>query len=231
MGVHYHKRPIASSSSFMIDAGNKLCNNVADVKNISIPTETGTFDNNASVVNNLYVFDGVDDKINFGSSSRPQEPQGDYTVSHFVKFDTLGTDNRILKWAALIDGGNDYVLTRITTANKFEIRWKNISGNSLGINTSSQTFLANQVYCISFTVVGIVVTMYVDGVLISSSDAGSGTSSARPLNLSTEFTVGGHSISSAAFNGSIGNVIIWDRALTAAEINQNYETQKSRYAQ
>jgi hypothetical protein len=78
---------------------------------------------------------------------------------------------------------------------------------------------------ISATMSGTTKTLYYDGVQIIT---GTGTVPAVD-NFNVIIGNSGNPNSNAPFVGSLGNVIIYNRALSATEITQNYNSQKSRF--
>jgi hypothetical protein len=68
---------------------------------------------------------------------------------------------------------------------------------------------------------------YVNGSLLASNNSGSGD-----LNFGTTFTLGNQDLRSggSTWNGGISNVKLYNRALSAKEVLQNYEATKGRYA-
>jgi hypothetical protein len=66
--------------------------------------------------------------------------------------------------------------------------------------------------------------IYVDGVLVSSG-AGANTNS----NTTTQLDIGRINISGRYFDGNVANTKIYNRALSAAEIQQNYQAEQYRF--
>lgn len=162
-------------------------------------------------------FDGIDDFIVYGSVALGNT----FTISTFAKqnvssgdfilfgLDANGADN----WYA-INGGKQYVfVTQSADVNNFAV-------------AGTQTLTANVWYGLTLTVNVSTVRAYVNGAL--------------DLNTTTPFTIGGWTSSYSALgrrgsiaqrylNGSIGNIMMYNRALSDNEILQNFNALRGRY--
>ena len=166
------------------------------------------------------VFDGVDDYVSLGNNSNLQTNQG--TVSTWIKTTQPGsnfrgivtkqnnyglfTNNGVL---VTYDWGN--VQTRTTGINIADGTWKNIV---MSFTTNTGTPLNNAV-------------IYLNGVEVL-------LTTIKFLNNNVEVQVAnGGAFSSVQFtqvlNGNIPSVQIYNRALSASEVLQNYNAQKSRF--
>ena len=68
------------------------------------------------------------------------------------------------------------------------------------------------------------ITLYVDAQQVAT-----GTSGVQSLTSSTNMRIGAIQVNNNFFSGSIANVQIYNRALSAAEVAQNYNALKSRF--
>jgi hypothetical protein len=68
------------------------------------------------------------------------------------------------------------------------------------------------------------ITLYVDAQQVAT-----GTGGVQSLTSSTNMRIGAIQVNSNFFSGSIANVQVYNRALSAAEVAQNYNAQKSRF--
>jgi len=224
MAVHHHKSPIVIDGLvFQVDADNDLSGNVSNVRNIVTPTETGSFVNGASVVNGEYDFDGVDDYIDCGFF---MNNRGNfYTISLWAKhndvstiqmlFHKRGTSNTdigaALDPAGVIEFGGHSPTSRVVSTSFPSVgEWYNI--------TCTMDFTLEK-------------KIYYNGVL-----QGQNTSVTPYKNVLTEeFNLGTrkNNVPSSGFNfymdGQISNCKIYNRILTAAEIQQNYNATKNKY--
>ena len=171
--------------------------------------------------NNLgvLVFDGVDDYVNCGSPSTLNFGTGNFNLSCWVNIpstsgaDWIGIISRYVSgvgfWIQL-NPGNRYVgfgwdgsnfITSSTSAGGGQ--WKFISCQRTG-STSAE--------------------VYVNGISVaSSSSMPSGTSNGQQIDIGRIDIAGRYSA------GNIAQVSIYNRALTAQEIQQNYNATRGRY--
>lgn len=220
MGVHYHKRPIVSSSIWQLDFGN----NIGGVKNIATPTEVGTLANGAAIVNDVLVLDGVNDYLTLPATSVLDFGTNDFTIEIWMYWDIASTFDTLVAvgdYNNTAGGFNIYANTSQIVC----YRHNGVSDDLIG-DTAFGTLLPLQWNQVSFVKSGTDVIVDINGT--SSTIA---TSYSQPLgNATGQQRIGANfNVGVFAFNGSIGKVTIWDKALSNAESLQNYETQKSRY--
>ena len=214
---HFARRSIVTDGLvFQIDAANNLCGNVTDAKNMVNPTELGSFVNGLIVVDNAYSFDGTNDYIVLSNTITNTI----YTLDFWYK---MGVN----------DGSYGYFVS--SGANGFAIsEGGTVAGLSYGefyyfsINTATRLGSSipsltewNNITSIIDTSSNII-KVYGNGSLISNNSIS---------NLSTSVTnIGRYITANAHFlNGGIANVNIYNKALTQAEITQNYEATKYRF--
>lgn len=162
-------------------------------------------------------FDGIDDDISFAAAnSGPLNDigTGDFTVSVWANAVTK-TD-----YGALIGNntGNGLLMWRVTTSNVFQCY---IGGDSF---TTTYTIpFDNTWHYYSITRSGTGVTLYVDGISVQT-----GTSSATLASNSTSY-IGNQPHNNRRWKGTITNVQIYNKALSAQEVLQNYNALKNRF--
>ena len=100
-----------------------------------------------------------------------------------------------------------------------------LGGWGLGPSYNINNFDATQWHHIVGTHDGTTARLYLDGALIVSTPATGFT----PNNADHNLQIARSSYSGNTYKGNIGIVRIYDRALTAEEINQNYNLDKNRY--
>jgi len=170
------------------------------------------------------IFDGVDDYANCSNSSNLQINQG--TISAWVKTSTPGSSFRgiIIKQnnyglfvnnGVLItyDWGNPSI--RTTGINIADGTWKNVA---MTFTDNTGTPSNNAIIYLNGTAV-LTTTIKIFNNLIEVQLASGGTSDATPSG-----TRGIQQL-----NGSIAQSLIYNRALSATEIKQNYNATKGRY--
>lgn len=127
------------------------------------------------------------------------------TAGWMFQFDSAGTVSGTTKGS---DGTNTYNRTSIATVNNNT--WRNI----VSVYTTNTTTLASNT-----------TSIYIDGVLSN----GTGTLGGLVYATTTDTVQIGRRPSGAYWSGSVSNLLIYNRALTAAEILQNYNATKNRY--
>ena len=175
---------------------------------------TGTLTNGptySSSNGGALVFDGVDDRIECGTFSVPF-----LTVSTWVYKTTSTNEQGICRkeqgWAV----SNYQGVLQVAPGTSWQFY---NTGYTIPLNT-----WVNIVYTYSGTGAAGSQTVYINGVSIYSTSAGSGAISANGNQVNIGFDDNGW-----YWNGRIANTQIYNRALTAAEISQNFSAQSSRF--
>ena len=180
-----------------------------------------------------WTFDGADDYITFGNNFLvPGISQYDtitnFTIDVWVNWDTFaaGTNDEIISWWKT--GGSTYLdgflgTTRAgggTAANpviRFGDGWTNT-----GVSFSSATDTGKW-----FNIVAIKTSnnayVYVNGVLRATKG------SALSWGFNDYPAVGRHPNLTEWLDGKVSNIKLYNTALTAAQVTQNYNAQKSRF--
>jgi hypothetical protein len=227
-----------SHSPSIITQNLSLCLDAANPK--SYPgSGTTWFDlsgngNNGTLVNGVgysgdnlgsLVFDGVDDYVGCGNDASINFGTGDFTVSvWFRRFSNATTNLRLLSKAA---GGD--------TANAANAGFCFFGGNtgiSFAVNpTAARTIISAASYSLNewVNVVGLVergVSMrtYKNANLVASATAPVGSVSGT-----TSFFIGNNVGSNLHWAGEVSNTLLYNRALTASEIQQNFNALRSRF--
>lgn len=170
-----------------------------------------------------FVFDGTNDYINIGSGTGINQFSGDFTIS---------------LWAMRTSGGNygnligDYYTNSTATTGEWQIMMGPSSelnlykvGPGYIVSNVSSGFSNNTWINVVVTRVGTSVTMYANtnvvGIGIDSTVYGTLTGN---LNIGID----GNN-SSEPFPGKIANIELFNRGLTATEVQANYNQQKARF--
>jgi hypothetical protein len=177
----------------------------------AVPTGSGFPAYNAGNSGNL-VF--INNPLSVGNSSILNLTN--LTLS--VWFKSTNTNNQILIGKSYT---TSYYLNMAAAANTFSL-WTN---NSEFATTGILTLGNGNWHNILVTMFGTTKTSYYDGVQAAT---GTGT---IPTTDSFNLVIGnqGNSNYTAPFTGSMANVQIYNRALSASEVTQNYNAQKSRF--
>jgi hypothetical protein len=168
------------------------------------------------------VFDGTNDYVYLGNNL---DQNGPLTILSWINTTTVSAGARSII-SNCNAGGNaqDYILEINRTAGKVGIIWGDTS-----IRTSTQSLIINQWYQVGFTRLGTtsnwIATIYINGVsdsftstVINPNAANVGTSIGRVGDFNGQY-----------FSGNVANAMIYNRALSATEILQNYNATKTRF--
>ncbi len=217
---HFVGRSIVNGTTYQLDAANNLCDNGATVRNIVNPTETGTYTNGASLVNNEFEFDGVNDYIDLGNTIDLTDT---HTISCWAKTETfdkilVGVDAgfsvsycfQIKSTSVRINRGGDFKTWNITGGLSWAIgEWLYFVAVRNGLDTSFYLYRDT----------GRVNTV--------ESNPQTHTTNLTPLTLES---LGRSGITANYFQGSIADLnISVGKTLTEAEILKNYEATKHRF--
>jgi hypothetical protein len=235
-------------SPALVTSGLTLCLDAANPK--SYPgsgttwTDLSGNGNNGTLVNGVgysgdnlgsLVFDGVNDYVN--SNYFPNLSPGD-SYSHSVWFKTTSAtvgdngSNRLIEARDSSKSGNPLIASGVNFSASntlfFLVRGSNgIRRDIVVSNISVNDGVWRQVH---FQILSNGHTqIYLNGESLGQNTSGVDTN----INLSDRFlAIGARNLEgniSANFNGNIAQVSIYNRALTASEIQQNYNALKSRY--
>ena len=212
---------VTSGLVLHLDAGNPFSYPATGVgtkwTDLSGNNNHGTLTNGVSYTDNnrgALVFDGVDDYVNCLAQS-----SGSFTQSGWIKTNNVSTYRSIVSWGEH-SSQKDRTLWLEASTGRPALYFYTTIDNMI---TGTKNCADNNWHYVVGTWDGTTGKVYVDGYLENS---GSLTASAYTYS-STNI---GRNISGAYnFNGNIAQVSIYNRALTAAEVSQNYEALKGRY--
>ncbi len=162
--------------------------------------------------NSTFSFNGSNDKITLNTNTLISG-NSDYTIDVAFKTSANSTDYIFGNYGSANTAGLEYYV------------WQSKLNNYISGNTQSATTLnVGQWYIASVTRSGSTITHYLNGVL-----DGSSTNTAS-ISTNNPFTIGnGHDYTSEAFGGTIGAIKVYNRALSAAEVKQNFSALRGRY--
>lgn len=192
-----------------------------------VGSKTGTLINGptfSSTNGGSIVFDGVNDYASVTHTlSTP------ITVSGFVRYSSqVVTKNTFFNTSPhnvldislnRIGGGETYVY--IGNGSAWSGGLSGADGTFPSI-ISSQTTSVNTWYHVTFTSTGSGSTLYFNGTSV-------GTSSFSPSGWGSSFYLGNIVVASEYLQGNISNVQIYSRALSAAEVKQNFYALRGRF--
>jgi hypothetical protein len=164
--------------------------------------------------NNTFSFDGVDDLINAGNNAI-LNVGNNITVNAWVFIGSTASYQPIVS-KVVSDYTLGWELANSSGALRATVRPApiDIASGALTINSWNMT---------TMTFNGTTLSLYLNGVFQTSSTGGSVT-----LNSTQDMYIGSR-IQGNFFNGNVSNVQIYNRALTVAEIKQNFEAIRGRY--
>lgn len=149
---------------------------------------------------------------------------GQISISLWAKWTTVGTTTSTIQ--ALVD--NNHALSQgFVIQDRPDLSKKLtffIGRNSTGLQSTGIVGdgLWHYIACTNDTSVS---NLYIDGILNNSLSEVGGL-----INLQTNVSIGKYQGGTRYLNGSIANALFYNRALTAAEVLQNYNASKGRFS-
>lgn len=177
-----------------------------------------------SANNGSFVFNGVSDYIDCGGSASIK-PTTAITVNAWIKFVSVPSNSRILSdWHQAGVAGDRWIFY---CSNTTSVNWYMTSTVTGEIGTpESYTFTPGVWVNLTGTYDGAAQTLHVNGQSFSSRVR---TGTLYPGNSSQTIRIGKQAESGGYLNGNISTVQIYNRALSATEVAQNFEAMRSRY--
>jgi len=213
--MYYSPRIVTSGLVLALDAAERLSypRTGTTWRDLSGNNNTGTLTNgptfNAGNMGTI-VFDGTNDYVNISS---------------------LITGNQSFSWGAWIypiATGTPVFFGNVSAGLAMISYWDS-ANNKVRVGTygddklTSGTAILPSTWGYTFwTWNGTTLTSYTNGIA-------DGTASGFSFNISGLYTTIGNSVNSQYFNGRISQTLVYNRALSATEISQNYNAVKSRF--
>jgi hypothetical protein len=219
MTVNYNPGIVTSGLILCLDAANPKSYPGTGTSwfDVSGNNAIGTLTNGVSYSSNnlgILTFDGVDDRVNVVNTI---PPLSNLTIELFLRTSVVdGTQNIFLD--------QFFSLRYEISSNKFNIHLGNGSAWAYTTLLSTTTVVANTWYQTAWTWNGSTAVMYVNGVAENSLSSGAASSTTGNI------TLGQHTPdTSYAWAGNMGSVKIYNQALTAAQVLQNFNATRGRY--
>ena len=212
-----------------VDVGNKqsYIGTGSTLSDVSGAGTNNTLENSPTFLSEaggILQFNGTSQRVNMGSSTYLNVVN--FTFSIWVLVLTGGADDQYLavRWSNT-NSSNGWLFIFNQVTRKFYIQGQEAA--SVFTLTSTNTYSRDTWYNVTGTKSGSTWSLYVNGVLDKSESLGVGTSAflTNTLYLAGTFSVGGNYYS----NCKISQARFYSRALTLEEIQNNYNTYKSRY--
>jgi len=231
MGFSYSPKVVTDGLVLYLDAANPLsyANGSTKWNDLSRGRNNGTLINGPSFQDNAIVFDGVDDSVNTGS-----------TFSNYIS-DTLPLTFEV--WAYVNLSSNDEafigtnwsgggVLFRKTSLNKIRILYHTNGSNWKAVDSDALSSSGWYHMVGTYNGLGPNTTtnfrVFVNAIE-SYNPQGQGTVTAIPTTTNVYIGQTGQNGYNKYFGGSISTAKIYNRALTAQEVQRNYQALKSRF--
>ena len=226
MGLGHSPTIITDGLVFSLDAANKRCYSGSGTSSNSLIGGIGaTLINGVgftSTNNGYFSFDGSDDYIDFGNDSSLSAIGGNsnVTASAWVYYTAYGGGGA--SYSVITVKGFPWTWLMENYLNTFSFR---ISAGGSDVNVGdTSTHLLNTWYNVVGTYDGSNMRIYVNGVL-KNTRAQTGTLGTN----STTAKIGTYEGTNYNLTGRIANVSIYNRALSAQEIKNNFEATRDRY--
>lgn len=224
MGLSHSPRIVTNGLMMCLDAANvkSYPGSGTAFNDLSGLGRSGTLTNGPTFSNNSIVFDGTDDHVNCGTSSVAFT--GDISVFAWI-YPTSFTSTFTLiisKWFSP-DASDFHFALRSNIGDGTNIRL-NLFTTSNSDLYGSTTFLINNWYHVGFTLVnGGLLTFYKNGI------ADGTTSGVSRTPQSSSLLIADARGPTYNFTGRIPQVSMYNRALSAAEVSQNFNALRGRY--
>ena len=220
MGLKHHPRVVTDGLVMYLDAANPRCYSGAGLTaNGLVGGIGGTLVNGVgfdTTNNGTFTFDSTDDYINMGTSSSVKPTQ--LTLACFFKINAINAPNVIVGKQGTGIGNASYAL--VVQFGKLNFRIE-----SGGIQDASYTFSNTSTYNYAVgTYDGSALKLYLNGALV-----GTATTSVPIIYSDSYPLLMGYYANAFATNMNVGSLKLYNRALTAQEILQNYNATKMRY--
>jgi len=248
-GTVYFRNPKVEFTN--VDTGNSTFNSTSNIGlwyDLSGNGYNGTLTNgptsNVSNKGNI-LFDGSDDEITTNLPLTNFPASSNFTFETWAKITAYPAALAANGYGVTYQAG---VLMGATYYSGVALYWNgNASGNAFTLygfirgadayrNTSLYSFSLNLWYhCVLVNIGGGTISLFINGTLFSSVATAtlpydsSLTPSAGNIGISKSQIDGGGTANYKAFGGHVANARAYNRALTAAEISQNYEATKTRF--
>ena len=231
MGLSHSPRIVTDGLVFCVDAANKRSypgagNTWTDLTaNKNNGTLTNMTDNFSTDGGGSLTFDGTDDNVEIPHNTNQNlSASNGHSVSVWCKWISGSSHQDIVSKDSEGGTGREWLITK-SDANKFRYHiWS--SSNSVVYQDSNYTPVSNQWVNLTQVWDGSLLSFYVNGSLDSTKSA-----NITPKNSTIIMRIGGGADSGSAyhFNGSVSSVLVYQKALTATEVLQNYLATKGRF--
>ena len=238
MGIAYNTSIVSDGLVFALDAANSrsysgsglTAFSLVNTFNLSLNNGAGITSSNAG----MFVFDGTNDSITSTDYNIPYNNDGEFTIETVCKFNSNPNSYQTV---FLYGDGNQnqgIILSKARSGVGDGYLYGGVVSNSVGIYAGS-TLTGDQIvslglahYTLTFSKPSsvFVARININGVLNNTNTTAISTYTISALN---HFGLSSGGSYSEPVNGNIALFKFYNRALSAAEIKQNYNATKKRY--
>ena len=236
MSVNYNPRTVTDGLVLALDAGNTKSypGSGTTWTDLSGRGNNGTLTNGPTYSNGAIVFDGVDD---YGSVSCSQFPSGNnsFTVESWFRWSGNGVNNINV----IFGYGSDTAANQVPIIQLFSSKFRFEFGSSAGLVISNATIQTNTWYQGTAVYDKSTTKVYLNGAfdnstVYSSANVVLSGNNGTTAGIGCLFSAFGNIVSSPSrygtFNGNISSIKYYNRALTAAEVQQNFNATRARFS-
>ena len=183
-------------------------------------------------VNSAYKFDGN----SYISVSPDQLKNKSYTYATWVKLDGIPAEGDQNSFITIGGVGADQGLVVASnysnvSSNGFDVFGYNVGNPPVSGNWSAIKPDIGRWYHVVATRDNVSIKLYVDGILIANNYAGTGTNGTDPAYANTSYAIIGSRVGANGFiqsmQGSLDDIYLYNRAISAEEVKSLYQTTKS----
>lgn len=220
MSICYNPRIVTDGLVLALDAGNTKSYPGSGTAwtDLSGRGNTGTLINGptySSANGGSIVFDGTDDSVDLSASSSLTFGSGNFSIDLYLKISTIKSNQYFFDF-----GANSFTLQYYNNSGTYVLRYLT---QATSIKDTTYTLVQNQIY--NFCVVRNSGNGY---LFLNGSQINSWVDS--ETYTSNTLKIGKYGLSNAAnLNGNVYNFKAYNRALSAAEVSQNYNALRSRF--
>ncbi len=215
MGLSHSPSLVMDGLVFSIDAGNSRCYSGSGLTAFSLNNNINMTLNNGvgftSSNNGIFIFDGSDDFISSASNSGISGTQS-RTLCAWSKFNNITS--------SVVCGIGEADFYKLFEIHAYQNK---ITGHRYGAETIGPDISTGVWYFTAYSYDGTTSRLYLNSSLVAST--------VETLNTTnTTLTIGRKTYSANSnMNGNVPQVFLYNRALSAQEIKQNYNATKKRY--
>jgi len=231
MAVGYNPRIVTDGLVLALDAGNTKSypGSGTTWSDLSGNGRNGVLTNGPTYSNGSLVFDGTDDRVFITNNELARIGTGNHTITAWVNNDIVTEEDFI--GTGVFSQGDVLLMIYIQAgggAGGFRGHAWSSTGSSNTIDSPRAIGTGNWNMLTQRVTWGGNIDLFENGVLTKTQVLSGGA----PTSSRTQFVIGNRvngGSGSSHFDGKIANVQVYNRALTASEIQQNYNALRGRF--